>query len=208
MPVYTNVCVIGSPGESVEAFRPAQAAARRPRRKPQRRGRRHDGVVGRPRPPPPSSRSSRRAAYAAPAAGFSSAPGPQVRRGARSRSAGDSRLRPWRQDPGGGPRQIVSRLAAGSRPLARKQIEAGYEVQRRGVRHQPHDPGPRPGRAAHPHVQDPGDDRPAHARVALHYRAIHPAHGGGRHGPAGPEKQDQGGAPDRRPFPTSTSTTW
>ncbi len=123
VPVYANVCVIGEPGESVEAFRPAQIAAPAPAAK-----------VAAPAPvlaaapagaPPPA------AACTEPRQVFLS---PRARRFAREHGLAPP------SGPGSGPGGRVMeadlrRSYYGSpriSSLARKRLEAGYEIRGAG----------------------------------------------------------------------------
>ena len=121
VPVFTNLFVIGEPGESVDAFRPQGAAgARRQRRQ---------------RPPqhPTRRRCDRQAARPVPAAAFgiSQPEGQTVCRGTRLPSGGGHRFRPGRQGSRRGPAQAIL-LVAASVLFGEQAHRGGHGGWRRG----------------------------------------------------------------------------
>jgi pyruvate dehydrogenase E2 component (dihydrolipoamide acetyltransferase) len=117
VPVYTNICVLGALGESVERFRPANTAPSAPVQSSAAAV----ALGAAPAAPPP-----------APSSFFAS---PRARKFAREHG-----LQPP-LDPGSGPggrileQDLVSLYRASPRvtPLARRKIEGGYEIRREGV---------------------------------------------------------------------------
>jgi len=129
VPVYANVCVIGSPGESVEAFRPAQAAATPPA--PKAAAPAVAAVVAASPAAAVVAGPPAAAVYAAPQQVFLS---PRARR-----FAAEHDLAPP-ATPGSGPggrvlEEDLRRIYHGApkiSPLARKHLQAGYEVKGAG----------------------------------------------------------------------------
>jgi len=133
VPVYANVCVIGDPGESVESFRPAQTAAPAPAARapaPAASARAAAAVVAAPAAAPAASPAA--AVYVAPPQVFLS---PRARRFAQEHGL----VAPT--TPGSGPggrvtEEDLRRIYFGSprlSPLARRHLEAGYEVRGGGT---------------------------------------------------------------------------
>jgi pyruvate dehydrogenase E2 component (dihydrolipoamide acetyltransferase) len=121
VPVYTNICAIGEPGENVEAFRPAAAVG---------------PVAAQPAPAAPPvlrQEAAQRAELAAPPSGQTGV-SPRARRYARDRGF----MLPVITGTGPGGRVLEQDLkdlyARTPRvsSLARKNLEAGYEARRPG----------------------------------------------------------------------------
>ena len=160
VPVFTNLFVIGEPGESVDAFRPRSRASRAeaasdapPPQHPRRRA-----VVKRPQSVPPRRGSSQSA-------------GPAVRRGARLPSGGGRRIGSWRPGSGRGPARLYHCSPRVS--SAKKQIAGGHGGGGEGSGTAGMILSERPGSAGGPHLRHPREDRAAHAGVARQHRAVH-----------------------------------
>ena len=176
VPVFTVICVIGEPGENVEAFRPAQqpsapAQPATPERAARSRGCAHRRGAG-GRPTALRRRGSLQPARAA------------VRRRARFSPRGSRGLGPGRARARGGSAQAVPLRAA--RLPGRPAAHGGrLRIARGRFRSGRHDPGRRPRSAGRAHVRHPRENRAPHEGIAGRHRSIHAQRVRRSHGAAG-----------------------
>lgn len=135
VPVYTNVCVIGAPGEDVEAFRPKQVAAAAPTKTAPA------VTPAAPTKTAPATAPAAAPAVAAPAApAVPAAPAP-VYASPRARRFAEERGLALPATPGSGPggRVLEADVRALYRgtprvsSLARKHLQAGWELRGAGT---------------------------------------------------------------------------